>query len=150
MRMTLIKPFLALTLLLSLTVQACTEYPETAAPVVSDDYQATLIAEGLMIPWTISWLPDGDMLVTEREGKLRIIRDGRLLPSPVTGLPDIYTQGGGANFRQAGLFEVEPHPDFATNNLLYFTYSSGEEGRNTLALARGRWVNGDTPRLEDV
>ncbi|GMV04488.1 MAG: hypothetical protein AMXMBFR53_07680 [Gemmatimonadota bacterium] len=106
------------------------------------DYRLVTVAEGLVNPWSMAWLPDGTMLVTERPGRLRVIRDGKLLPDPVPGVPAV-RQGG-----QGGLFEVMPHPDFATNRLLYLTYAKeGADGRGTTAVARGRF-EGD--RLTDV
>ena len=71
------------------------------------DFEVTTIAEGLEIPWSMNWLPNGDMLVTERPGRLRIIRNGSLLAAPVEGIPAVHHEG------QGGLFEVLPHPDFA-------------------------------------
>src|SRR5690606_7464513 len=67
------------------------------------DYRVVPVAEGLVQPWSMAWLPNGDMLVTEKPGRLRIIRDGRLLPEAVSGVPEVFYQG------QGGLFEVLPH-----------------------------------------
>ncbi len=110
---------------------------ETATQMPSDGYRVEVLADDLDTPWNLSWLPSGDMLVTERGGRLRIIRDGELLDAPVAGLPDIHVRS------QSGLFEAEPHPDFATNNLLYLTYASGTQRSNTLVLARATYVPTD-------
>ena len=64
------------------------------------DFRVVTVAEGLEVPWSMAWLPGGDMLVTERAGRLRIIRNGRLLPDAVPGVPEVFTTGG-----QAGLFD---------------------------------------------
>jgi glucose/arabinose dehydrogenase len=94
-------------------------------------------------PWSLSWLPNGDMLVVERPGRLRIVRDGKQLPDPVAGVPKVYLERG-----QGGLMDVLPHPKFAQNHLVYLAYA--KTVRDTLganAIARGR-LEGD--RLVDV
>ena len=83
------------------------------------------------------------MLVTEKPGRLRMVRNGQLLPEPVGGVPEVHAEG------QGGLLDVAPHPDFATNRLLYLTYSKpipGTDGATT-ALIRGRL---DDQRLTNV
>lgn len=76
------------------------------------DFRVVTVADGLVHPWSIAFLPDGDMLVTERPGRLRVIRNGTLLPEPVAGVPAVHAEG------QGGLLDVVPHPQFATNRLL--------------------------------
>jgi aldose sugar dehydrogenase len=101
------------------------------------DYRVTTFVDALVQPWSIAFLPGGDTLITERPGRLRIVRNGKLLPQPVEGVPAVLHDG------QAGLLEVAPHPNFASNRLLYFTYSKPlPEGKTgTTALARGRFEN---------
>jgi aldose sugar dehydrogenase len=101
------------------------------------DYQLVTVAEGLVQPWSVAFLPGGDMLVTERPGRLRIVRQGKLLPQPVEGVPTVFYQG------QGGLLEVAPHPNFASNRWLYLTYSKAyPDGKSaTTALVRGRFEN---------
>lgn len=83
-------------------------------------YQLETVVSGLEHPWSLAFLPDGRMLVTERPGRLRIItRDGELLPEPVAGMPEVFNQA------QAGLFEVLPAPDFAESGYLYLSYACG-------------------------
>jgi aldose sugar dehydrogenase len=65
------------------------------------------VVEGLVHPWSMAFLPNGDMLVTERPGRLRIVRDGVLDPTPIGGVPEVRAQG------QGGLLDVVLHPDFA-------------------------------------
>jgi len=89
------------------------------------------LAEGLVNPWSIAFLPDGTMLVTERAGRLRVVRDGALVDAPVTGTPEAYVDG------QAGYFDVLPHPDFNENNVLFLAYAAGNENENALRVARG-------------
>ena len=108
------------------------------------DYRVTTVADGLMNPWSIAFLPGGDMLVTERPGRLRIVRGGKLLPSAVPGTPSVYAQG------QGGLLDVVPHPQFAQNKLLYLSYSKPVEGGSTTAVARGRFENDQLTSLQDI
>ena len=107
------------------------------------DYRIVTVVDGLSHPWSIAFLPDGDMLLTERPGRLRIVRDGVLLADPVPGVPEVHARG------QGGLLDVVPHPDFASNRLLYLSYSKPDpsgEG-STTAVVRGRFEN---DRLTDV
>jgi glucose/arabinose dehydrogenase len=100
------------------------------------DYRVVNFADGLVQPWSIAFLPGGDTLITERPGRLRIVRTGTLLPNAVEGLPPVLFQG------QGGLLEVAPHPDFASNRLLYISYSKPlDEKSGTTALIRGRFEN---------
>ena len=117
---------------------------QTAMRSALHDYRVVTVAEGLVQPWSMAFLPGGDMLVTERPGRLRILRNGKLLPQAVEGLPPIFT---GNN--QAGLLEVAPHPNFASNRLLYLSYSKplGDGKESTTALARAKFEN---DRLTDV
>ena len=73
------------------------------------DYRVVTVANGFVNPWAIAFLPNGDMLVTERPGRLRIVRGGTLLPTPVAGVPAVAAAG------QGGLLDIELHPQFATN-----------------------------------
>ncbi len=103
----------------------------------------TLVA-GLEHPWSIAFLPDGDKLVTERAGRLRIIRDDELLPDPVSGVPEAYVRS------QAGLFEVLPHPGFETNRLLYLSFAHGTRRENTTRVVRGRYSDGALTDVEVI
>lgn len=102
----------------------------------------TVVTGGLENPWALAFLPDGDILVSERPGRLRIIRDGVLLPEPLQGLPQIRATG------QGGLLDLLPHPDFATNRLLYFSYSSSFGGGVTTHVARGQLQDGALKNVE--
>jgi glucose/arabinose dehydrogenase len=99
------------------------------------------IAQGLDSPWSMVFLPNGGILVTERPGRLRLITDGKLQDEPIAGLPAIQFGTHG------GLLDVALHPNFATNNWIYITYSKGGERGVTTAVARGRF---DGKRLTDV
>lgn len=99
------------------------------------------IVTGLEHPWSLAFLPDGRILVTERPGRLRIIKDGRLEPRAISGLPPIIAKG------QGGLLDVVLHPRFAENKLIYLSYAGPGPGGMGTEVARGALV-GD--RLEDV
>lgn len=88
------------------------------------------IVEGLERPWSMAWLPSGDMLITERPGRLRIVRNGRLLPEAVEGVPAVFAEG------QGGFLDVALHPSFASNQTVYFTYAHGTSRENRTRLAR--------------
>jgi glucose/arabinose dehydrogenase len=96
--------------------------------------QLTTVASGLEQPWALAFLPDGRMLVTERPGRLRVVgRDGKLDPTPVAGLPRVDAQG------QGGLMDVVPHPEYASNGWIYWSYAQRDaEGRNGTEVARGK------------
>ena len=116
------------------------------------DFRVEAVADGLVRPFSMAFTPEGDLLVTERPGRLRIIRDGVLLPDSVEGLPPIRALGRGARsmagFEQAGLRDAILHPDFATNRLLYLSYvKPGPDSLGTIAIARGRLEN---DRLSDI
>lgn len=117
------------TLLAPAIARAGTVLSEGAPPPASG-YRLAVLAEGLAHPWSLAFLPDGAMLVTERPGRLRLLRDGALDPRPIEGLPPIHAGG------QAGLFEVAPHPGFARNRLVYLTYAHGTQQANRTRLAR--------------
>jgi glucose/arabinose dehydrogenase len=96
------------------------------------------VATGLSHPWSLAFLPGGDVLVTERAGRLRILRGGTLDPQPIAGVPDVRAAVLG------GLLEVALHPQFAQNRLLYLTYTKArEDGLTTTALARARLEPGE-------
>lgn len=110
------------------------------------DYRVVTVVEGLQSPWSLAFLPGGDMLVTERPGRLRIVRNGQLLPDPVPGLPRLRVGG------QGGLLEVLPHPSFASNRLIYLSYSKPSEDtlQGTTAVARARFENDRLTNVQEI
>ena len=95
--------------------------------------RVSVVASGLANPWSLAFLPNGDMLVTERAGRLRLLRNGVLDPQPISGVPVVRAAALG------GLLDVVLHPKFAENNIVYLAYSKPGEGMlSTTALARGR------------
>lgn len=109
------------------------------------DYRVVTVVDGLVNPWGMAFLPNGDMLVTERPGRLRIVRDGQLVAAPVEGVPEVHARG------QGGLLDVVTHPNFADNNLIYLSYSKPMgDGESTTAIVRARYENGALHGLEEL
>jgi glucose/arabinose dehydrogenase len=108
------------------------------------DYMVVTVADGLVTPWSMAFLPGGDMLITERPGRLRVVHNGNLLPEPVSGVPTVLAQG------QGGLLDVLPHPDFADNGFIYLSYSKPNEGGSTTAVIRGHYADGALTDVEEV
>jgi aldose sugar dehydrogenase len=133
--------------------------PLADGPLVSDTALVRPIritaTKGLNQPWSMAFLPDGRILVTERAGRLRVVRNGVLDPAPVAGVPAVAAQGLG------GLMDIALHPRFPDNNFVYLTYHkpaaapaatapaapAGPTGPGMITLARGRW---DGTKLVDV
>jgi glucose/arabinose dehydrogenase len=88
------------------------------------------VAEGLDHPWSLAFLPSGDMLVTERSGALRIVRDGKLASRPIAGVPPVFANN------QGGMFDVVLDPEFTSNHQLYLSYAHGTRKQNTLRVMR--------------
>src|SRR5215831_6236956 len=82
--------------------------------------RVSVVTKGLSHPWSMVWLPNGDMLITERAGRLRIFRNGVLDPEPIKGVPKV--QAGGTS----GLLDIALHPNFAENRLVYLSYNTSK------------------------
>nr|WP_246252034.1 PQQ-dependent sugar dehydrogenase [Ancylobacter pratisalsi] len=103
------------------------------------------VAGGLDHPWSLAFLPDGRMLVTERSGKLRIVRRSGTVSAPVAGLPPVYARG------QGGLLDVVLAPDFDMSRMVYFSYAEPREGSSGTSVARGKLVeDAGSARLDNV
>ena len=101
--------------------------------------------KGLNRPFAMAFLPDGGILVTERAGRLRIVRNGIVDPLPIGGMPEVL------DLRLKGLQDLALHPAFERNRLIYFTYykpKAGEKDLATAVLGRARWSGGHT--LDEV
>jgi len=119
-------------------------------------FHVSVLTKGVDTPWGIAFLPDGDMLVTERPGRLRVIRKGVLDPTPIGPLPDLVGLGLG------GMMDIALHPQFSENRLIYFTYSKPSTDKTqcavkerdcsaTTAVARARWDGGSTlTNVQDI
>jgi glucose/arabinose dehydrogenase len=107
-----------------------------SGPVIQTEKQKLsyqVVTDQLSHPWSLAFLPNGDMLVSERRGQLRLVKEnGGLLAQPISGLPAIRQHG------QGGLLDLALHPEFKNNRLLYFSYAESGPGGVGTAVARGR------------
>jgi len=123
-----------------LTTGASAEVLQTQAALIQTD----VIADGLENPWGLDFLPDGEVIVTERAGRMRILSAAGL-SDPVKGVPKVAARG------QGGLLDVVAAPDFVASKLIYFSFSEPGRGGAGTAVARAKLVRkGETARLEDV
>src|SRR4051812_5705838 len=108
------------------------------APMRSAKASVRLVTlnHGLVQPWSMAFLPDGRMLITERPGRLRMFANGKLDPTPLSGVPKVAETG------QGGLLDVCLHPNFAGNRVLYLSYSAEGTGGNATTVARAELVDG--------
>ena len=121
------------------------EGPWTFDTAEQHKIRVSVVARGLSHPWAIAFLPDSGILVTERPGRLRVIRDGVLDPHAISGVPEVRTDGNG------GLMDVAVHPDFSEKGLVYLTYTKPvENGWGAPALAVGRLVGGALTDVRDL
>ncbi|HET7131402.1 MAG TPA: PQQ-dependent sugar dehydrogenase [Gammaproteobacteria bacterium] len=120
--------------------------PVTYHTAEGQDIRVRVFTRGLKQPWSLAFLPDGNMLVTERGGQLRLVHaDGTLEPQPIAGVPAVRAQG------LSGLMEVALHPQFATNRWIYLTYTKPlPDNTAVLALARGVWNGKALTQVKDL
>jgi len=126
-------------------------------PVVFDTAEGlkirlVVVTKELEYPWSAAFLPDGSMLVTERPGRLRIIRKGVLDPKPIAGGPASFWGGiSGDPGAVHGYMDIALHPHFAENHLLYLTYTKPlDGGKRTTAIARARWDGSALVDVKDI
>ncbi|HEY7997277.1 MAG TPA: PQQ-dependent sugar dehydrogenase [Pseudolabrys sp.] len=132
---------LLLAALLLPPAQAASGAPQTF-PSSAGELIVQTVAGGLVHPWSLAFLPDGRMLVTERPGRMRIVsRDGNL-SAPLAGVPKVSAHG------QAGLLDVALDRAFAQNQTIYFCFNADAGG--SVAVARARFDSGEAPRLDKV
>lgn len=144
----------ALLAVLALTLPACgqrAELPTSGpSPIYSDSeedspkatgYRTETVIEGLNRPWAMAWLPDGSMLITERGGRVLLAeppgRSGSMAQWSLTPIEDAPES---SRLGQGGMMDVSLHPDYETNNLVYFTHATGDARANRTVLSRGRLV----------
>ena len=108
------------------------------------DFRLVSVAAGLDHPWAMAFLPDGAVLITERPGRLRIVRDGVLDPVPVAGVPDVVARG------QGGLLDIALHPDYARTGWLYLSYAGPGRGGAGTEVARARLAGHALTDLEVI
>lgn len=135
------KRYLPLFMLLVLTTSIHAEDVFKAGAV---NFKAQTVADNLSHPWGMAFLPDGNILVTERTGSLRLVENGRINPTPISGLPEIAVIG------QGGLLDVALHPDFENNRLIYLSYAGqGKDGYGT-EVVRGRLEGMELKNIEKI
>ena len=108
-----------------------------------DGYTLTPVVSGLTFPWDMVFLPSGEMLVSERDGHIRVVRDGTLQDTPIAGTPDALVEG------QGGYFAMALDSDVASNRTLYLAYAKGTTSENTTAVIKGV-LSEDASELTDV
>lgn len=136
------KLLLALLLMFGCTTfNVLSAHPET--PEENQPDTTETVVTGIPLPWGMDWLPDGDMLITNRNGQLYRFSDGQLIKEPIKGVPEVWARG------QGGLLDIALHPEYEKNGWIYITYSDpeGGEGANT-TLMRAR-LNEDRTALID-
>ncbi len=136
-----------LAFLLMYPLSSCAQsIPEGDVQSNEHAFKVVIVAEGLENPWAIAFLPDGDILVTERPGRIRIIRNGALLDKEVPGLPPVRTGN------QGGLLDLILHPDFANNRLVYISYSkpNADDSEATTSIIRARFENDALVNVEEI
>ena len=119
---------------LAILVLFCVNGPSYADNIAKSfpEYQLEEVATGLNFPWSLAFMPNGELLVTEHSGQLRIVSNGKVSEA-VKGLPeDIYIKS------QGGPFDVVLHPEYPKNGWIYLSYAVGNDDRNTLRLLRGK------------
>jgi glucose/arabinose dehydrogenase len=127
---------LAPVLLAAASAGACQDSPQ-AAPSGETKVEVTTVAKGLEHPWSLAFLPDGRMLVTERAGRLRYVTREGALSDPIAGVPAVHAQG------QGGLLDVALDPAFGDNSVIYLSYAEpAPDGTNGTAVARARLDGG--------
>mgnify|MGYP003937372069 CR=1 FL=1 len=119
--------------------------PTTVTQSEEHAFKLEVITDELEVPWSIAFLPDGRMLVTERAGRLRVIENGKLQPKPIAGTPEVWARG------QGGLMAVAVHPHYAENGWIYLAFSDPGAGDSSMtAIVRGRIRDGKWVGQEDV
>jgi aldose sugar dehydrogenase len=115
---------------------------ESTFPSSAGNIRVETIAGGLVHPWSLAFLPDGRMLVTERPGRMRIVtRNGQLSP-PLGGVPTVFAQS------QAGLMDVVLTRDFERSRTVFVCYAEPADGGGRIAVLRARLLDDETPRLD--
>ncbi len=129
----------------SLILAASSKVSAQHSPVATDNYRTEVVASGLNQPWAAAHLPNGDILITERGGALRVVRGGKLLDEPVNNVPEVYFAG------QGGLLDVLIDTDFSSNKIIYLSFAHGTSAANATRLISAQLNTlGESYSLENV
>lgn len=126
-------------LLTSAVMTSCERIPfiadaqPTAQLPAATAVEPVTVVEGLNHPWGVAWLPNGDVLITERSGQLRRVKHGQLQEAAIAGVPAVLASG------QGGLLDVAVHPEFEQKPWVYFSYSAGDQSSNRTQVARAQF-----------
>src|SRR5688572_16372945 len=114
--------------------------------------RVTVLTKALSYPFTLTFLPDGTLLITQRDGKLRVMHNGVLDPNPVAGGPESFSTGtSGLPGAVHGYMDIALHPQFAQNQTLFLSYTKPlGEGRTTFAVTRAKWTGSALGELKDI
>lgn len=136
----------ALSLLACSAKSPIDETPVTGTIITSEKqkFMVDTLTNSLGSAWGIAFLPDGRILVNEKKGEIRIIKDGKLLPEKITGVPAVYTNG------QAGLMDIQLHPDYASNGWIYLTYAKPGTGGGGTVVARAKLQGNALTGLQEL
>lgn len=131
--------------LVLLTLNACAQKKENDIIIETPtptDYKYEVVVPNLEIPWGLTWLPDGSMLITEKSGSLLHAQGGKI--TKIKNVPQVYTRG------QGGLLDIAVHPQYSTNGWIYFTYASteGDSNGGHTALSRAKLNEGALTNIE--
>ena len=110
----------------------------------ADSFVVDVVTTGLEHPWSLTFLPDGNMLVTERPGRLRIVDAHGVISPPITGVPTVFNEG------QGGLLDVVLDPDFQHDNIIYFSYAQPGETDAGTAVAKAQLTNNALEKVEII
>jgi glucose/arabinose dehydrogenase len=124
-------------------LQSAASSSSATQPSGDRPFQVQVVAD-FDSPWAMTFLPDGRMLITEKAGTLYVVSADGQQRTAVGGVPQVSSAG------QGGLMDVVLHPDFTSNQLVYFSYSEEGKGGKGVVLARGRLADGETPALQKV
>lgn len=112
------------------------QLPDTVEEIYESeefDFHVQNVVEGVDVVWGMAFLPNGNMIFTERDGDMHLVSNGELVADPIAGVPEVWAEG------QGGLLDVEPHPQYDENGWLYFSYSKPGDGGANTAIVRARY-----------
>ncbi len=138
----LLRTFALLLVAGSTALMACSQPTSIDTDLV--DLDVEVVTEGLESLWGFTFLPNGDILATERDGRLRMVKDGELVAESISGVPEVHARG------QGGLLDVALHPEFESNGFVYLSYAKPLDGNSTTVVARGRLDGMALVDVEDI